>query len=558
MSLEIPLLILSTAAIVLLGALLWRLRSGLPQGPEGELDALRQEKQQWHTERELSRQREEALQRNLEAKVRLEADLSARMESLQADLATRQAERQALQERSDELRGEIASLKQEKELARQALEEMQRDRARLQAEGQAQEETLQALKEEFQQLRHRLEQGTQENLSLNRQVSELQAVRSGLQEKLGSQKSEMDDIRKQFQAEFQVMANKILEEKSTKFTELNRSNLEVLLRPLGENIEKFKQKVEEVYDKEAKERFSLGREVEKLVTLNQRISEDANNLTRALKGSSKAQGDWGQVILENILEKSGLVKGREYLVQEFLRDSAGNTLKNEDGAKMQPDVIVNYPDERKVIIDSKVSLTAYIRYTESEDPEEQKIALAEHIRSVRKHFDELSRKAYQDFTQSLDFVMMFIPNEPAYMLAMKEEPELWQQAYDKRILVISPTNLIAALRLIADLWKREHQNRNALDIADRGGKLYDKLVTFVESFSGVGESLDKAQKTYLLALGQLKEGRGNLIGQAEKLRQLGVKTRKQLPDSVLDEALDSTWEQPTLFHAETGNHDAEK
>jgi DNA recombination protein RmuC len=376
--------------------------------------------------------------------------------------------------------------------------------------------------------------------ALNSKVAELTANNQALKDKLDTQKKEIEDLGEKFQLTFENIAKKILEDKSKIFTEQNKINLEAILSPLGTNIKEFKQKVEEVYIKEAKERFSLGNEVKNLVALNQKISEEATNLTNALKGNTKKQGDWGQMILENILEQSGLARDREYFVQDFLKDEDGNYIKNAEGKKMQPDVIVAYPDDRKVIIDSKVSLTAYVSYCHTEDSKEQDKALKAHIRSMRSHIDDLSRKSYQDFAPSLDFVMMFVPNEPAFLLALQNDFDLWKYAYDRKIILISPTTLIATLKLIVDLWKREYQNQNAQAIAERGAALYDKFVGFVNNMAKLGGQLETSQNTYKEAFGQLKSGNGNLVGQAEKLRELGLKTKKKLPLSLVVDALPET------------------
>ena len=363
-------------------------------------------------------------------------------------------------------------------------------------------------------------------------VSRLEADNRILNDRLSAQRNEAETMREQMNNEFRLMANSILEEKSRRFTEINQENIGRILTPLQEKLVEFKQKVEDTYDKESKERFSLDTRIRELVELNRQISQEANNLTKALKGDSKVQGDWGEMILESILEKSGLVKGREYFTQETLADEVGKAQINEDGRKMRPDIIVIYPDKRRVIIDSKVSLTAYSRYVDAESPEDATKALQEHIRSLKNHVLELAAKRYQDYVESLDFVMMFVPNEPAYLVAMQQEPTLWQFAYDHRVMLISPTNLIAALKLIVDLWNRDKQSRHAIEIANQGASLYDKFVGFVNSMTEIGTNIDKVARSYQQAFSQLKEGKGNLISKAEKLRTLGIKAKKELPSGL--------------------------
>ena len=374
----------------------------------------------------------------------------------------------------------------------------------------------------------------------NLQTKQLEAVhesanlRANLQakeEQLKHQQSELVNTREQLNKDFQILANKILEEKSSRFTDINRLNMESILKPLGEKLSEFKTKVEETYDKESKQRFSLEERIRELVALNHQISEDANNLTKALKGNNKIQGNWGEMILESILEKSGLKKGEEYFSQDILTDENGQKIVNSENKALQPDIVILYPGGRKIVIDSKVSLNGYIRYVEADMDEMRIIAEKEHITSIKKHIDELSGKAYQDYIESLDFVMMFIPNEPAYILAMQLDSGLWDYAYRKRILLISPTNLIASLKVVADLWKREAQSRNAQEIAKRGAILYDKFTGFVETLQEIGKNIDRTQKSYDKAFIQLKDGNGNLIRQAEMLKELGIKPQKELPNT---------------------------
>lgn len=365
--------------------------------------------------------------------------------------------------------------------------------------------------------------------------SEFSARNEGLQKSLDTQKEEIIKIQEESKLQFENLANKILEEKTEKFTTLNQNNLKNILDPFQEKIADLKNKVNEAYEKENKERFSLAEKVKELAELNQQISDDAKKLTRALKGESKTQGNWGEMILESILEKSGLVKGREYFLEHELRDEDNNALFSEfSGKKMRPDAVIKYPDERNVIIDSKVSLTAFTDLVDETDPDVYALKLSQHLGSIKNHITQLSQKAYDDYGKSLDFVMMFIPSEPAYIAAMQADQNLWNYAYERRILLLNPSNLITSLKLIADLWKREYQNRNSMEIAERGAKLYDKFVGFVENLEKVGRNLDQAKNVYNDAYKQLYTGNDNLVIQTQKLKSLGIKNKKDLPQSLVD------------------------
>lgn len=355
-----------------------------------------------------------------------------------------------------------------------------------------------------------------------------EAQNNSMKEKLELQKKEIEKMSEKTLLEFESIANKIFEEKTKNFSKVTKDNIDQVLAPLKENLKDFKKKVEETYDKESKERFSLESKIKELVQLNQQISKEANNLTKALKGEAKTQGNWGEMILESILEHSGLVKDREYFIQELYKETHNK--------RKQPDVIIKYPNDRHIVVDSKVSLTAYERFSNCDDSDKQKIHLKDHMKSIRKHIDDLSSKDYDKIEKSLDFVMLFIPIEPAYMTAIHYDKDLWSYAYKKRILLISPTNLIAALKMVADIWKREYQNENAVAIARRGELLYEKFAGFVSDMEDIGKFMNKASDKYSDAIDKLSKGQGNLIWQAEKLKSMGLnpKANKSIPEKYLD------------------------
>ena len=394
-------------------------------------------------------------------------------------------------------------------------------------------ERLKGLSEIIEKAQKELEDREKEVIELNRQVSARDVEFRNLNEKLQDQKNEIEKLHEKFRIEFNNLANEIFDEKSKKFTEQNKIKLDEILKPLSEKLRDFEKKVEETYDKEAQQRFSLKEEVKRLAELNQQVSREASNLTKALKGDTKARGSWGEIILESILEKSGLVKDREYFVQASFSD--------DHGKKIQPDVIVAYPGDRSVVIDSKVSLLAYERHVSEEDKNEQEKALKDHLQSVRNHIRNLSGKNYQHIYQikSLDFVMLFMPIEPAYYLAIQYDTELWSYAYDKRILLISPTNLIAALKMIESMWRQEYQSKNVMEIARQSGALYDKFEGLLSDLVDIGKKLDSAQNSYKSSMTKLAEGKGNLISRVEQIKKLGAKTKKTLPQNLLERAGES-------------------
>jgi DNA recombination protein RmuC len=342
-------------------------------------------------------------------------------------------------------------------------------------------------------------------------------------------------ISEQLKLEIEALADRVMKANSQEMAQKNEAKIGEILKPLQTELGEFKKKVEETYDKESKERFSLGKEIERLVSMSEQVSVEANNLTTALKGNVKMQGNWGEMILETILEHSGLTKGREYVTQEFIRDNAGNVIKDEQGHGLQPDVIISYPDARKVIIDSKVSLIAWDQYVQEQPGEEKEQALQAHIQSIKLHIDGLSKKNYPKYAEALDYVLLFVPIEPAFLEAVKGETKLWKYAYDKKIMLVSPTNLLAVLKIIADLWKVEQQNKNAIHIAEKAGALYDKFCGLLVNIEQVGKKIKDANDSYEDAYKQLHTGKGNLIGRVEELKKMGAAAQKQLPEKLLND-----------------------
>jgi DNA recombination protein RmuC len=343
----------------------------------------------------------------------------------------------------------------------------------------------------------------------------------------------LNEAKEALTIQFKNLANDILDDKTRRFTEQNALSLDALLKPLQTKLTEFKEQVSTSYANESRERFALKSEIERLSALNVKMSDETRSLTQALKGDSKVQGNWGELVLESILESSGLRKGEEYLVQD--------SHTQVDGSRLQPDIVVRLPEGRHLVVDSKVSITAYARHAESADADTAQIELNAHIQSLRQHIQGLSSKNYSSLygVGSVDFVLMFIPIEPAFLLALKSAPNLYQEALAKNIVLVCPSTLMATLRTVAHLWRQDHQNKNALEIARQCGALYDKFVGFVDDMEKLGQRIDQAQTSYHDAFNKLKTGKGNLIRTAEKVRELGVKPSKTLPSGLLDTTADA-------------------
>lgn len=353
-----------------------------------------------------------------------------------------------------------------------------------------------------------------------------------LNQKLEDQKKDIESLQEKFQIQFKNLANEILDEKTKKFTDQNKTNLFDILNPLKEKIVDFEKKVEQTNKESIERNSALKEQISGLKELNLQITKEAENLTKALKGESKTQGNWGEFILESILEKSGLVKGEQYEVQV--------SMTSEEGKRLQPDVIIKLPEQKNIIIDSKVSLTAYEKYINGDDDRARELEIKNHLISIRAHIKGLSDKNYQSIYElgSLDFVLLFMPIEPAFSLAVQNDPELFNDAYDKNIVIVSPSTLIATLRTIASIWRQENQNKNALEIAQQGGQLYDKFKSFTDDLIKVGENLKTTKNNYDLAMNKLSVGKGNLVNRADKLKELGAKATKKIDSRLQDRSND--------------------
>ncbi|MBA4683135.1 DNA recombination protein RmuC [Pseudomonas chengduensis] len=443
------------------------------------------------------------LQERLEHAQLSQAGLLAQLDACRAELAEVSEIKVEQQTELAGLRRENELLQQERQIAREAAQSWNQQRERNEAE-------------------------------LRRLTAECAALAAELQENRDNQQQRLDDLqgaRNELRAQFSELATKIFDEREQRFAETSQQRLGQLLDPLKERIQAFEKRVDESYQQEARERFSLSKELERLQQLNQRLGDEATNLTRALKGQ-KTQGNWGELVLERVLEHAGLEKGREYHTQV--------SLKGAGGERFQPDVLIRLPGDRQVIVDAKVSLSAYQQYVAAADEPIRQQALKQHLISLRSHLKGLSGKDYQrlEGLHSLDFVLLFVPIEAAFAAALQAEPDLFREAFEQQVVIVSPTTLLATLRVIDSLWRQERQGQNAREIAERAGQLYDKFVAFVADLDEMGSRLQQLDKAYASARNKLVDGRGNLIGRVENLKLLGARASKSLPGELLERSAD--------------------
>jgi len=454
-----------------------------------------------------------------------ESDKKNELDMLKEELVNKENQTAILEAKELEIRQEIQLLSEKHTLAVKQKSDADIEIARLQTTNTNLESKLQ----EAEALKEEVEKERSKRIDFEKQIASLTADLENMRAALIEEKKRLEEVKEQMKQEFALIANKILKENSEEFSRHSKKNINSLIDPLKEKIEKFEKKVEDTYEKGLKDQSDLKAEFKKIYALSVQLDKDAKSLTKALKADSKQQGNWGEVVLERILEESGLTKGQEYLVQE--------TGENVEGNIIRPDVIIQLPEDKFIIIDAKVSLTAYQEFVTFEDKNDKEKALKRHIDSVKKHVKELSDKNYPSIKDknTPDFVLMFLPVEPAFAAAIQADHSLFNYAWERKVVIVSPTTLLATLRTIESIWRQEKQTRNALDIARQAGSLYDKFVGFTDDLNKIGGYLDKTQKSYEEARKKLSEGRGNLVGQVEKLKVMGAKTQKSIDKKLLEE-----------------------
>ncbi len=407
---------------------------------------------------------------------------------------------------------------------------LEKEKATLEERASLLQQSKEIVNNNYIELQKELKFNQQEKEQLITQNTRQESELRNLHQKLNENKEEVEKLQDKFTKEFENLANKILDEKSTKFTEQNKENLKTILNPLQEKIKVFEDKVDKTHKESIDYHAALRQQILGLKELNQQMSKETLNLTKALKGDNKMQGNWGELVLERVLEKSGLEKDREYYVQQ--------SFTNEDGKRVMPDVVIHLPDNKKIIVDAKVSLVAYEQFVNEEDEVLKAQFLKEHLNSLKRHVEQLSEKKYEDIykIESPDFVLLFIPIEPAFAVALNTDNHLYNKAFEKNIVIVTPSTLLATLRTIDTMWNNEKQQRNALEIARQAGALYDKFDGLLKDLIGVGKKIDASKADYNSAMNKLFEGRGNLITSVEKLKKMGAKAKKALPENIIDRA----------------------